>query len=76
MEKKIGLYLKYYREELSMSQEYFSQCIGIGTRQYQRIEMGIVSATIRTLMKIINAVNATFSDFFKKVEIYNILYIS
>ncbi len=71
MEVKIGVYLYYYRMQLGMSQEHFSQHIGIGVKQYHRIENGIISTTIGTLEKIVSAIGISFSNFFSLVEVYN-----
>lgn len=76
MKEKIGLYLKYYREQHCISQEYFSHYIGITTRHYQKIESGLISATVETLEKIVDAIGISFSKFFQLVELHYALQIA
>ena len=60
--KKIGARIKYFREEKQISQERFSESLGITQAHLSAIERGNRSPSISVLVKIIDNLEVTPND--------------
>ena len=63
----LGWMIKTTRKERSLSQEEFGKLIGVNKSQISRIENHANSATIETIFKVFNALNAEI-QFNVKIE--------
>ena len=64
LKKYFGLKLKYYRNKLNITQEVFSEKIGITQRQMSLIELGKSFPSPKTISKIASFLNCPVSDLF------------
>lgn len=65
--EKIGLRVKELRNALGLSQEKLALKAGIDRTYLAGVEQGKRNPSIKSLEKIINALEVTFSEFFKDI---------
>jgi len=65
--KLIGDQLRHLRLKRGLTQSEM-QDLGISYKYYQRIEAGKANVTIKTLVRVIKALNSEFSDFFRPTD--------
>lgn len=63
--KELGRRIAELRESRSITQEKLAEMIGVQKRWISRVENGW-STTMKTLIKIANALNINLEEFFKK----------
>lgn len=68
---KVGAALKQIREQLKWSQEDFAFTVGVDRTYVSQYERGTKGLTIKTLWKILDALNYSMSDFVQLVENQN-----
>lgn len=69
---KLGLKIRQYRINLNLTQEIFSEKIGITQRQMSLIELGKSFPSIKTLINISNVLNCSLGDLFNLEPCENI----
>jgi transcriptional regulator with XRE-family HTH domain len=62
--KNLGIHIRQLREKKSISQEYLANLCDIPKIQIGRIERAEINTTVRTLVKIANALEIELKDFF------------
>lgn len=65
--KLIGDRLRHLRLKRGLTQSEM-QDLGISHKYYQRIEAGRANVTIKTLVRVIKALNSEFSDFLRPTD--------
>ncbi len=70
IQKKFGHCIRYYRQELGLSQEKFSLKIGMDRTYYSSVEAGKRNISIANIQKIADGLNVTLSELFFAVENY------
>lgn len=60
----LGAALKRRRRELNLTQEDVADILGIVARQYQKIESGKTNVTLKTLVRLSDALKTHIRDFF------------
>ncbi len=66
LEKQLAKYILNYRTVNKITQEVIAFNIGISTRHYQQIEAGKISIRLKTLSKILKAIDVGITDIFKE----------
>jgi transcriptional regulator with XRE-family HTH domain len=66
--KKIGSRLQELRLQKNLTQKELAFIVDIEISQITRIERGIINTSILNLMKIVDALEISMSDFFKDIE--------
>ncbi len=64
LKKKLGLKIKEQRNKLNLTQELFSEKIGITQRQMSLIELGKSFPSPKTLSNIVKIAECSMSDLF------------
>ena len=64
LKKKLGLKIKEQRNKLNLTQELFSEKIGITQRQMSLIELGKSFPSPKTLSNIVKVANCKMTDLF------------
>ncbi|APG65578.1 hypothetical protein LPB136_09485 [Tenacibaculum todarodis] len=64
----IGDTLKYFRVQKKMSQEDLANDADIPINQIGRIERAEINTSLLTILKITNALEISFLDFFQELE--------
>lgn len=62
--KKIANRIRELRKEAGLIQEKVAEDAGIDYKFFQRVESGTRNITLKTLIKICNALNIKLKDFF------------
>lgn len=66
---QVGNVLKKYREAKGMTQEEFSELVGLTRAYYGKIEIGKHSLTIEKCYMICNNLNIRMDDIFSEIEV-------
>ena len=66
---EIGNRIRYHRKELKLSQEELAEKSDLSFSFIGQLERGIKHPTIDSLYKITKAMNLSFSDFLKDLEV-------
>lgn len=70
IKEKIGLTIKQLREETGLTKERLANISDVDRNYISAIESGKRNLSVEILSKILNALNITLSDFFKK-DVFN-----
>ncbi len=57
LDTRVGANIKYEREKAGLTQEQFSEIVGIGPKSLSAIERGVVGVSLSTLLKICDALS-------------------
>ncbi|WP_436517625.1 helix-turn-helix domain-containing protein [Ekhidna sp. To15] len=69
LQKQIGIKIRSIRESKGIKNyEKFAIQIGFSRSYYWNIEKGEANLTIKSLLKILNALGVTIEDFFKELK--------
>ncbi len=64
LKKSLGQKIKNYRNRLNLTQEMFSEKIGVTQRQISLIELGKSFPSPKTLLNIVSILNCSLKDLF------------
>lgn len=70
IQTKFGYCVRYYRQELGLSQEKFSLKIGMDRTYYASVEAGKRNISIVNIQKIAEGLTVSLSELFSAVENY------
>ena len=70
IQTKFGHCVRYYRQELGLSQEKFSLKIGMDRTYYASVEAGKRNISIVNIQKIAEGLTVSLSELFSAVENY------
>ncbi|WP_294234710.1 helix-turn-helix transcriptional regulator [uncultured Chryseobacterium sp.] len=65
--KKIGRRVQELRQERNLTQKELAFAVDVEISQITRIERGIINTSILNLMKIVDALEISMSEFFKVI---------
>jgi transcriptional regulator with XRE-family HTH domain len=63
--KDVGRRLAELRRERAWTQEELAERLGLQTNNLQRIELGMQNLTVRSLVRLANALGVTLGDLFE-----------
>ncbi len=66
--QKLGKRIKYLRKLQGLTQEQLAEKAGISADFLGKIEVNIDNPGIKSIVRIINALNITVEDFFKTIK--------
>ncbi|WP_051289409.1 helix-turn-helix domain-containing protein [Chryseobacterium daeguense] len=66
--KKIGNRLQELRLQKNLTQKELAFLVDVEISQITRIERGIINTSVLNLMKVVNALEISMSEFFKDID--------